>query len=99
MTRKANITIYGKTEDESVTLPFLYEYYEVTKWMSEDRSTTFVNYVKILEPIPFTPSGLTEDLTVAVAEDLGENPFDIRIDADPIFRIKKTQTEIQTLAA
>lgn len=91
--RTSTITICG-TPEESKEVKFQYEHYPVRKWLSDDRSTFFVNYVKILEPIPFQPSDLIEDLYHAVAEDLGEHPQDIRVDCDPEYSVKPVRTFI-----
>jgi hypothetical protein len=84
--RKATITIWG-TPEESIEVKFQYEYRPVRKFFGE-RSTIFVNYVKVLEPLPFAPSDLAEDLYHAVAEDLGEHPQDVKVECDPEFTLK-----------
>ena len=84
---KCTATIYGTPEQEqSVQLEF--EHRSIGKWFSNERSTVFISWCRIKEALKFTPSDIFEDVSVAVAEALGERPEDIRIECDVEHSVK-----------
>lgn len=83
---KTTALIYGTPEQEqSVRIDF--EGYSIGDWFG-DNCTYFVNYLKVLDPLNFRPSDINQDLTIAIAEALGMEPNDIRIDAEVKFKVK-----------
>lgn len=82
---KTTALIYGTPEQEQ-TVAIEFEGYEIRKFFGNE--TYFCNYLKVLQPLNFRPSDICQDLTIAIAEALGMDPNDIRIDAEVKFTVK-----------
>lgn len=78
------LSIFGSPEQEqTVTV----ELYSVEKWL-DGRYVTFIHECKILELLQFHPSDIHTDLAIGIAEALGENPNDVRIDCEVEYSVK-----------
>jgi hypothetical protein len=82
---KATALIFGTPAQEQ-TIKFEFEFIPVRKWFGE-RSTFFVNYIKIKDSLNFRPSDLKTDLEYAIAQALGEDETDIRIECEIEHRV------------
>ena len=73
---KTTAIIYGSPEQRTnVTIE--YDYYDVKKWYG-DHQTIFIVYCRIIDPLPFKPTDLELDISLAIAEAKGEHPRNIR---------------------
>jgi hypothetical protein len=70
------------TPENFQTVPFEYESIRVSdkEWFSNEPDTYEVNCIKLKMPLYIEPSDLEEDLKVAIAEDLGVDPYYVKID-------------------
>lgn len=83
---KTTATIYGAPEQE-VRVSIDYEGYGIKKFFGE-ASTFFVNFCKIETPLFFSPSDLKMDLEMAIAEAVGQDPNDIRLECEVEYMVK-----------
>jgi hypothetical protein len=81
--------VYGSTPEVMQDVSIEFEYYRITKWFGEG-CTVFVNYCKIKEQLYFKPTDLQVDLGLSIANALGEEPEDIRIECDVLYTQIKT---------
>jgi hypothetical protein len=99
MVMKTTALIYGTPEQkQQVVIDF--EGYPVRKWF-DDEETFFCNSLKVLDSLNFRPSDINQDLTIAIADAVGMEPNDIRIDVDVKFTVKplaviQIKTEYET---
>lgn len=78
-------SIFGKDEDDGQQVWMEFEYF--TGWNTPDKLVDadmnyHVDFCKLLTPLTVKPSDLVEDITVAVATALGEEPKNIYIECD-----------------
>lgn len=83
---KATGKIFGTPHQEQ-EVSFEFEYYPIRKWFSEERSTFFVNYLKLSETLNFQPTDIKTDLELAIAQALGEDEIDIRIECEIKYKV------------
>jgi hypothetical protein len=80
MVMKTTALIYGTPEQEQ-TVQIEFEGYHVDKWFG-DRSNFFVTYLKVLDDVNFQPSDVKCDLEIAIAEAMGMEVNDVKIECD-----------------
>lgn len=91
-------TIYG-TPDQEMTIPIEFEYFlkkftdtdEEGRWVIHVEQAR-VNFVRLLGSLEFEPSDITLDLEIAIAEKLGLEPQDVRIDCEVKYKVVKPIT-------
>jgi hypothetical protein len=82
---KTTALIYGTPEQEQ-TLRIEFEGYSIRKFFGDE--TYFCKYLKVLDSLNFRPSDINQDLTIAIADAVGMEPNDIRLDVDVKFTVK-----------
>lgn len=83
---KTTALIYGTPEQEQ-TVKVDFEGYHIDKWFG-DRSNYFVTRLRVIDTLDFRPSDAKSDLEISIAEALGMEPNDIRIECDIFYSYK-----------
>jgi hypothetical protein len=82
--RKCFATVFGFDEDDFQEIRINYEYtLDRGSWVNKTNDKVKVNFIEILnEDMYVEPAYLDEDLRVAIASDLGVNPWLVTIECE-----------------
>jgi hypothetical protein len=80
MVMKITSLVFG-TEKQKQQVIIDFEYRPFQKWFGDD-STIFVNFCHVMDALNFRPTDLEGDLSIAIAEALGEHPKDIKFECN-----------------